>query len=116
MASQVDPIPHDRRGVIPYMAVADCASAIDFYTKVFGATETFRIEQPDGRIGHAELIIGGNVIYLCDEFPDHGTIGPLSVGVPLRVSVVPLNVRPAGSCPFAAKAVYGLLPPITRNV
>ncbi|SAL59284.1 glyoxalase/bleomycin resistance protein/dioxygenase [Caballeronia peredens] len=80
MASQVDPIPNDRRGVIPYMAVAGCASAIEFYTKVFGATETFRIDQPDGRVGHAELSIGGNVIYLCDEFPDYGTVGPLSVG------------------------------------
>ena len=80
MTSQVEPIPQDRRGVIPYMAVAGCAGAIDFYTKVFGATETFRIEQPDGRIGHAELSIGGNIIYLCDEFPDYGTVGPLSVG------------------------------------
>ena len=80
MASQVDPVPHDRNGVIPYMAVAGCASAIEFYTKVFGATEMFRIAQPDGRIGHAELSIGGRVIYLCDEFPDYGTVGPLSIG------------------------------------
>lgn len=80
MASQVDPVPKDRHGVIPYMAVAGCASAIDFYTKVFGATETFRMQQPDGRVGHAELAIGGGVIYLCDEFPDYGTVGPLSVG------------------------------------
>ena len=80
MAPQVDPVPNDRRGVIPYMTVAGCASAIEFYTKVFGATETFRMEQPDGRIGHAELTIGGGVIYLCDEFPDYGAVGPLSVG------------------------------------
>jgi PhnB protein len=80
MNAKVDPIPADRHGVVPYIAVAGGASAIDFYTKVFGATETFRLEQPDGRIGHAELSIGGNVIYLCDEFPDYGTTGPLSVG------------------------------------
>ncbi len=88
MNAKVEPIPEDRKGVVPYMVVAGCASAIEFYTKVFGAkvfgaTETFRLEQPDGRIGHAELSIGGSVVYLClcDEFPDYGTVGPLSVAV-----------------------------------
>lgn len=75
MAPQVDPLPQGRCGVIPYMAVAGCASAIDFYTKVFGATETFRMEQPDGRIGHAELSVGGGVMFLCDELHGRAALG-----------------------------------------
>jgi PhnB protein len=80
MNAQVDPIPADRQGVIPYIAVAGGVTAIEFYTKVFGATEIYRLEQPGGRIGHAELSIGGKVVYLCDEFPEMDVKGPLSIG------------------------------------
>ena len=34
------------------------ARAIDYYKKVFGATELFRMNGPDGKVGHAELKIG----------------------------------------------------------
>jgi PhnB protein len=80
MNAKVDPIPEGRHGVTPYMTVAGGAAAIEFYTKVFGATEVFRLDAPGGRVGHAELSIGGNVVYLSDEFPEMDVRGPLSVG------------------------------------
>ena len=36
----------------------------------FGGKERFRFEQPDGRVGHAEVEMGGSVIMLSDEFPE----------------------------------------------
>lgn len=80
MNAQAVPIPEGHHGVTPYLTVAGAVSAIDFYTKVFGATEVFRFESPGGRIGHAELSIGGTVVYLSDEFPDMDVRGPLTIG------------------------------------
>lgn len=64
----VKPIPDDYRGATPYLCLEDAARAIEFYAKAFGAKETMRIAQPDGRIGHAEIRIGGAPIMLADEF------------------------------------------------
>ncbi|KIG06747.1 VOC family protein [Caballeronia concitans] len=80
MNAQVDPIPEGRQGVIPYIAVAGGVAAIDFYKKAFGATEVFSMQEPGGRIGHAELLIGGHPFYLSDEFPEMDVKGPLAVG------------------------------------
>src|SRR5207248_1062010 len=40
--------------------------------KVFGATETVRMNGPDGKVGHAELKIGNSHIMLADENPTLG--------------------------------------------
>lgn len=65
----------------PYICVADAAGAIDFYTQAFGAEEKFRLIDPnDGRVGHAEIVIGGQVMMLSDEYPDFGALGPESLG------------------------------------
>ena len=61
MSNPVSPIPEERNGVIPYLTVAGGAAAIEFYKKVFDARELFRLDGPDGHIGHAELSIGGRV-------------------------------------------------------
>jgi PhnB protein len=80
MSNPVSPIPEERNGVIPYLTVAGGAAAIEFYKKVFDARELFRLDGPDGHIGHAELSIGGRVMYLSDEFPQMDVLGPLSRG------------------------------------
>ncbi|MEY2927984.1 MAG: hypothetical protein RL367_2461 [Pseudomonadota bacterium] len=65
----------------PYICVADAASAIEFYKQAFGATEKFRLTDPaDGRIGHAEIVIGGSVMMISDEYPDFGAVGPETLG------------------------------------
>ncbi len=66
--------------VFPYLRVHDAAQAIDFYARAFGAQEIFRLSEPSGRIGHAEIKLGATTVMLSDEYPDHDIRGPRSVG------------------------------------
>ncbi|WP_328471085.1 VOC family protein [Actinoplanes sp. NBC_00393] len=68
------------QGLVPYLCCADAAAAIDFYTGVFGATEVQRWAGDDGRIGHAELALAGEPLYLADEHPEIGVRSPRSIG------------------------------------
>lgn len=74
------PIPDGYHAVTPYLVCADAERAIDFYEKVFGAEERMRIAAPDGKIGHAELVIGGSTIMLADEHPEMGARAPGAFG------------------------------------
>jgi len=58
MSSTVKPIPEGYHTVTPYLIINGAAEALEFYKKAFGATELFRMEQPNGKIGHAEIKIG----------------------------------------------------------
>ena len=66
--------------VFAYLTVHDCAAAIEFYQRAFDAEEIFRLTEPSGRIGHAELKIGPSVLMLADEYPEYGIKGPRSLG------------------------------------
>lgn len=66
--------------VFPYLRVKSAAEAIDFYSRAFGARELFRLTEPSGRIGHAELELGGVTLMLSDEYPEHDIKGPESLG------------------------------------
>jgi PhnB protein len=86
--SPVKPIPDGYPRVSPYLVVEGANQAIDFYTKVLGATERMRMGAPGGKVGHAELQIGDSVVMLADEFPDMGYGGPKQVGgTPVTISV-----------------------------
>jgi PhnB protein len=63
-----------------HMTVHDAKAAIAFYAKAFGATERFRLSEPSGRIGHAEIQIGDSVLMLNDEYPDFGAKSPAATG------------------------------------
>lgn len=63
-----------------YLHVKGAAKAIEFYRKAFGAVERFRLNDPRGRIGHAELDFGGTTLMLADEFPEVGIKGPQTIG------------------------------------
>jgi PhnB protein len=80
MANKASPVPEGTSVVSPYLIVRDAAAMIAFYRRVFGAIEAGRHAQPDGRIGHAEIRIGGATIMLADEFPERGIISPLAIG------------------------------------
>lgn len=76
--------------VFAYLRVSDAAAAIDFYARAFGATEKFRLSEPGGRIGHAELEFGPMTIMLSDEYPEYGlrsasAIGETPVSIHLHV-------------------------------
>lgn len=60
----------------PYLRVRDAAAAIDFYQRALGATERFRLVEPGGRIGHAELQIGPLVLMLSEAYPEYGLHAP----------------------------------------
>jgi PhnB protein len=77
----VHPIPEGYPRVTPYLQVDGASQAIDFYTRVLGATERSRMpgDTPD-RVGHAELQLGDSIIMLADEFPDLGYLGPKAIG------------------------------------
>ena len=66
--------------VFPYLRVHDAKAAIEFYERAFGAKELFRLQEPSGRIGHAEIKIGPATVMLADEFPEHDIRGPRSLG------------------------------------
>ena len=96
MAANVKPIPDGASAVTPYLVVSKAAELIDFYKKVFGAVETMRLKQPDGRIGHAQLTINGASIMLADEFPEMGFLSPKSLGgarSPVSIHLYVENVR-----------------------
>lgn len=66
--------------VYPYLRVHGAAEAIEFYTRAFDAEEQFRLTEPSGRIGHAEIKLGPTTVMLADEYPEHGICGPRSLG------------------------------------
>ncbi len=59
-----------------YLCVKDAGKAIDFYKAAFGAAEKFRLTEPSGRIGHAELAFGDAILMVSDEFPEMGFLAP----------------------------------------
>jgi PhnB protein len=66
----------------PYLAASDAAAAMDWYVAVLGAVEHLRYTGDDGRIGHAELSIGGARFMLSDEYPELGVgvVSPTTLG------------------------------------
>jgi PhnB protein len=74
------------REVFPYLRTRNAAAAIEFYKQAFGAVEDFRLSEPSGRIGHAELKFGEAIVMLSDEYPEYGIHGPRN-SVPTGSSV-----------------------------
>jgi PhnB protein len=78
--TSVQPVPEGYHSVTPYLAVDGAADAIAFYKKAFGATEVMSMPGPGGKVGHAEIEIGGSRIMLADEYPDMNFRSPKAYG------------------------------------
>jgi PhnB protein len=63
-----------------YLCVNDANKAVEFYKAAFGATEKFRLTEPGGRVGHAELDFGGIILMLSDEYPECNIRSPQAYG------------------------------------
>ena len=64
-------------GVTPYLIVEGARRALDWYVEVLGARRRGEpIVMADGRIGHAELDLGSDVVYLADESPESNVAAP----------------------------------------
>ena len=70
----------------PYLRVRDANAAIEFYKTAFGAVEDFRLTEPSGRVGHAELKFGSHTVMVSDEYPEYGIYGP-AAGRPTGSSI-----------------------------
>src|SRR5581483_11795866 len=67
MKKNVKPIPEGYHTATTYLTVNGAAKALDFYKRAFGAKELFRMPGPDGKVAHAEILIGNSHIMLADE-------------------------------------------------
>jgi PhnB protein len=70
----VQAIPEGYHSLTVYLGVKEAAQAIEFYKKAFGAIEDFRLDTPDGRVGHAALRIGSSMLMLSEPC-EQGALG-----------------------------------------
>ena len=108
MPGTLKAVPEGNRTVAPYLAIKDAARALDFYAKAFGATETYRLTLPDGRVGHAEIRLGDSLLMLSDEFPEFGGKAPQTLGgspVSIHLYVEDVDAFVARAVAAGARAV-----------
>jgi PhnB protein len=90
--AKVSPIPKGQHTVTPALAVRDAAQAIEFYKKALGAKEKFRMPGPDGKIMHADILVGNSHIMLGEENPQMNHPSPLSLnGTPVGLYIYVRN-------------------------
>lgn len=107
----VNPIPEGYPRVTAYLSIDGAADAIDFYSKVLGATERMRMGGPEGKIGHAEIQVGDSTIMLADVHPDFGNKSPKELGgtpVSLMVYVADVDDTYATALASGAKELQPL--------
>ncbi len=91
-ARKVPPIPKGYHTVAPQLCFQDAAFAMAFYENAFGAKECFRLTEPNGRIGHAEMKIGDSHIMLSDEYPQMAVLSAKTLhGSPIRLHLLVKN-------------------------
>jgi len=68
--TEVRKIPDGYHSVQPYLMFTHTLEAMAFFTKVFGAKEKLCMKTPEGRVAHAEIVIGDSVVMMADENAD----------------------------------------------
>lgn len=81
-------IPDGYSTITPYMVVNDVPTAIEFYKRALGAEQLFRMDDPNGKVMHAEIKIGNSILMMTSEMesdkPAMKTQGPLTLkGTPV---------------------------------
>ena len=79
MSEKMKAIPEGFHSLTPHLTVRDAAKAIEFYQRAFGAEVRRVIPDPKGKVIHADLKIGDSILMLNDEFPEWGSLSPLSL-------------------------------------
>lgn len=69
-------IPEGYHSVTPSLTARDAKAALDFYSRAFGAEVKFKLDDPSGKIAHAEIQIGNSRLMISDEYPDYGALAP----------------------------------------
>jgi len=60
----VKPIPEGYHTVTPYIVSRDAAATIDFAKRAFGAREHHVMRMPDGKVMHADIVIGNSHVMI----------------------------------------------------
>jgi PhnB protein len=87
--------------VFPYLRVKGAPEAIAFYKNIFGASERYRLTEPDGRVGHSELDLGNIVLMVSEEYPEYDILGPQAPGT----TGVAIHLHVDNADEIAARAV-----------
>ncbi len=66
MPKKVRPVPKGFTTVTPHLSVKDAQGALAFYKKAFGAKVLGKIMAPDGKVMHADLMIGDAHVFVSD--------------------------------------------------
>ena len=80
MTTSAKAIPEGYHTVTPYLILNAAGEAIAFYKGALGAEEVIRMEDPGGKVHHAEIKIGDSRIMLADEHPELQALSPKTVG------------------------------------
>src|SRR5262245_32354095 len=65
-----------KQRITPMLSYADAPGAIAFLCSAFGFKEEYRMDMPDGSVGHAELSLEGDKIMLASEWAPAGLVSP----------------------------------------
>lgn len=92
-AKKVDPVPKGMHTLTPLLTFKDASKALTFYKEAFGAKELYRLCEPSGKIGHAEIMIGNSLLMLAEEYADMSLYAPDHYdGIPMRLMVAVKDV------------------------
>lgn len=69
-------MPNSIHEIYPYLCVKSFDEALEFYQKAFGAREHYRLTEPSGRVGHAEVYFQEHIIMMSEEFPEMDVMAP----------------------------------------
>lgn len=72
--------PKGYHSVTPALVIRGASAALDFYQSVFDAKVRRCMKMPNGKVMHAEIILGDSSVMLGDEMPDWGVLSPASLG------------------------------------
>jgi uncharacterized glyoxalase superfamily protein PhnB len=61
------------------LAYDDAPAALEFLREAFGFEVLFRMDMPDGRVGHAEIGYQGSVVMLASAWREGGMASPLEL-------------------------------------
>jgi PhnB protein len=78
MAKAASPVPAGFHTLIPQLTLDNAADTIEWYKRALGAKEVSRGLGPDGKIMHAEIVIGSSHFFVNDAMM--GMKGPQAMG------------------------------------
>lgn len=77
----LESIQTEYRSITPYLSVKGASEALEFYQRAFGAVcRPICLRDPDGKIVHAEMMIGDSIFMLAEESLESGFPSPRGLG------------------------------------